>query len=126
MPSTQPKTTAAILLAMCALLNAGIWVVYLFVSNPAKVTAFDNLIYALSDDGNEQRGNFRWLAIFLFASAGASVAYLGPLSRAKVGALALLFISLCQALAAVAVLPLRGAVIFLAPLPWCYLCWKRA
>ena len=126
MASTRPKKTAAILLAICALLIAGIWVIYLFVSNPAKVSAFDNLSYALGDDANEQRGYFWWLATFLLTSAGASVAYLGSLSRSKQGALALLFVSLCQALAAVAVLPLRGAVIFLAPLPWCYLCWKRA
>ena len=125
MPSLKPKTVAAVLFAICAASIAGIWIIFLFVSNPKGVTALDNLSYALSSNQNEHAPYFRWLATFLVASAALSFAYFSSWPRSKKVSLFLLGVSIGQAIAAIIVLPLRGIVFFVVPLAWCYLCWQR-
>ena len=125
-PSPRPETAAAVLFAICAAFIAGIWIIFLFVSNPKGVTALDNLSYALSSSQNEHAVYFRWLAAFVIASAALSVAYFSAWPRSKYVALFLLWVSISQSIAAIIVLPLKGAVLFIVPLAWCYLCWQRA
>jgi len=118
LPPYRPKTVAAVLYALLALMVAGVWVIYLWVDNPKGVSAVDNFSYALLDAPG--RRFFYALAVIPLISASLCGGYGWGIANSKRGSLLLLIISIVQGAAAVLLLPWPQSGLFLVPLYWCF------
>jgi len=107
--------------ALLAVLPAGKWIIFLLGANSAAYI----LTYALSPV-NPDRWFFVALAIVFLTSVVLCVAYVSPIARSKHGSLALLGASAAQSAAAIALFPWPEAGLYLLPLYWCFLCWRRS
>jgi hypothetical protein len=115
---------AAVLLAICAALPAGIWVILLLVGNP-PTESFANQFHELLAQDNPARWFFIFIAALFLTCVALSAAYFSPVARRKRGALALLLLTSIQAVAAGFVIAWPMALFFAAPIYWEIQNWRR-